>query len=266
MSLFKKILSSVGIGSATVDLIVENPQISPGQLLQGVVQVIGGESEQHINKIELKLCCNYFVEETFTQTDDDGESTQHTRIVEHTATLASLKLTDSFDVGARQTLSFDVAFAIPTNTPLSLGRCEVWVDTDLDIDFAIDKADRDFLTIAATPRQQAVLTAMADLGFNLVEVECEHSKLLGCNFVQEFEFVPQRGYFLERVSEVEMLMLPGTHQLKLLIEIDRKSRGISGFFAQMIGTVEQNLWIEVADDQPSHVSAILTKAIEEHCK
>lgn len=176
-----------------------------------------------------------------------------------------MQVSDSFDVSAEQALEFDFELTLPANTPLSLGHCNVWIDTDLDIDYALDKSDKDCLNINPTPRQHAVLSGMNQLGFVLGEVECEQSKQLGGSFVQEFEFKPTGGCFIGRANEVEMLMVNNDDQLQLLIEVDRKAKGFGGFFAQALGQNESRLWLEVNDYEQSQVEAMLADAIESHC-
>ena len=261
MSFFKKVLSSVGIGSAKVDTIIHNPEVAPTQILSGTVQVDGGSTLQHINHIKIHVCCNYFSEETETDEDDN----EHERIVEHTALLASYKVSGSFDVEEGQNLSFDFDIPLPANTPLSLGQSRVWVDTDLDIDYAFDKSDKDMLHVVPNERQNAVLVAMSQLGFALGEVENEASSALGTNFVQEFEFKAYSGDFKGRVDEVEMLMVNHDESLELMVEVDRKAKGLEGFFASLVGRDETKLWVEIQDYDADSVINILHQAIDEHC-
>lgn len=261
MSLFNKVLSSIGIGSAKVDTVLHNPELTPLDILQGSVQVTGGGSSQHINHIELHLCCNFFSEECYTD-DDDNEQT---RIQEHVAKLTNVRVSDSFELAAEQALSFEFELQLPAHTPLSLGKCEIWLETALDIDYALDKSDRDSLHVVPDPAQLAVLESMQQLGFALSEVECEQSAQLGGVFVQEFEFHAHGGDFKGRVDEVEMLMVNRDGHLELLVEVDRKTRGISGFFAQMLGSDERQLWIQIHHSDLNQTSELLYQAIDDHC-
>jgi len=265
MSFFKKVLSSVGIGSAKVDTIVDNVQLSPGELVQGQVLVKGGSVEQAINHIGIDICCNYFSEETCTETDDDGDESEHTRIVRHVAKLASYKVADAFTTQGGEAQSFDFSIELPFYSPLSLGACEVWLETDLDIASAIDKSDKDMLEVLATPRQEQLLTAMNELGFTLVEVECEEGRQLGQRFVQEFEFKAQRGVFRGRVDEVEILMVNYEDRLEVLLEVDRKARGLSGFFSEVLGRDETKLWLDIEALEQGEVTEMLAGAIDQHC-
>lgn len=265
MSFFNKVLSSVGIGSATVDTVIESPTIVAGEPVSGVVRVVGGNAQQHINQIVLSVRCNYFNEETFSETDDDGESHEYTRQVEYVATLLKLTVSDSFDVEIDQELELPFSFNLPQHTPLSLGQSNVWIDTDLDIDYAIDKSDLDHIEIVPNEMQHNVLYSMEQLGFELTEVECEKSTQLGGEFVQEFEFEPRRGLYVGRLNEVEMLMVNNGTTLRLLIEIDRKAKGISGLFANMLGTNESLHWIDVSHGEVDDILAQIDEVISQHC-
>lgn len=135
----------------------------------------------------------------------------------------------------------------------------------MDIDYALDKSDKDFLDITPTPRQHAVLNGMNELGFVLGEVECEQSKQLGGSFVQEFEFKATNGDFAGRVDEVEILMVNHQDQLQILVEVDRKARGFGGFLAQMLGQDESRVWLEINDYEHRQVCDVLYRAIADNC-
>lgn len=264
MSFFKKVLSSVGIGSAKVDAIIDNPQLSPGDTVQGRIEVKGGSVEQSINHIAVKVCCNYYAEETYTETDDDGDEYEETRVIRCVATLAKYKIVDAFKTEPDKTASFDFSVEIPFYTPLSLGAGEVWIATDLDIASAIDKSDKDVLEIVPTERQHKLLNAMNELGFSLVEVECEEGRQMGQPFVQEFEFKPQDGPFRGRLDEVEILMVSYPERLEVLIEIDRKARGLGGFFNEVTGRDESKVWLDIEDLEQDEVTKLFEDVIEQH--
>lgn len=265
MSFLKKALSSVGIGSAKVDTIVDNDQVSPGELINGHVTVQGGKVEQSINHISIEVCCHYFSEETYTETDDDDEEVEKTRRIRHNATLVSYDITGAFTTTVGKSERFDFNIELPFYTPLSFGDSHVWLRTDLDIASAIDKSDKDSIEVLPTEKQQLVLQAMTELGFALVEVECEEGKQLGQPFVQEFEFKPQSGEFRSKLDEVEMLMVSHHDRLELLIEVDRRARGFSGFFSEISGRDESKLWVDIAEIKQEEVIELLQRAIRGHC-
>ncbi|MGB1298724.1 MAG: sporulation protein, partial [Psychrobium sp.] len=93
----------------------------------------------------------------------------------------------------------------------------------------------------------------------------EASNALGGHFVQEFEFNAHSGDFRGRVDEVEMLMVNHDDSLELMVEVDRKAKGLGGFFASMIGRDETKLWVEIHDYDLDAVTDVLHGAIDEHC-
>ncbi|MNR46493.1 Sporulation-control protein spo0M [compost metagenome] len=56
-------------------------------------------------------------------------------------------------------------------------------------------------------------------------------------FVQEFEFVPT-SQFRGQLDELEILFFPDEDGVDLLLQIDRKARGLAGLFAEATGTDE----------------------------
>ena len=52
---FKKFLSSIGIGSLTVETVVERPNLNEGETLNGTIYITGGDSDQKIEYVELHV-------------------------------------------------------------------------------------------------------------------------------------------------------------------------------------------------------------------
>jgi len=265
MSFFKKVLSSVGIGSAKVDTIIDTVQASPGEMIHGHVLVNGGKVEQEINHISIDVCCHYFSEETYTEEDDEGEEREYTRRVRHNATLRSFKICNAFTTEVGKSKQFEFDIELPLYTPLSFGDSHVWLRTNLDIASAIDKSDKDTVEVLPTARQQQLFDAMSELGFTLREVECEEGRQFGQPFVQEFEFKPQHGEFRGRVDEVEFLMVSHPERLELLVEIDRRSRGFKGFFSEVLGRDETKLWLDIGELEQTELVKLLHHAIDDNC-
>lgn len=59
MSFVNKLLASVGIGSATVDTKIFRSELVPGEEVEGIVQIRGGNVEQQIDSIYLSLYTTY---------------------------------------------------------------------------------------------------------------------------------------------------------------------------------------------------------------
>lgn len=226
MSFFKKMLASVGVGAAKVNTELDTPEVIPGGVLSGTVYIHGGDVEQNVDRIYLTINTHYIRER------DDRKHKE-------TAVVAKYLLTDRFTLQPGQRLEKYFSFDLPDNLPLTLQSAEVWVETGLDISSALDPSDRDLIRVVPTQEMGVVLDAIDMLGFRLREVTNDYAPRLGGNlpFVQEFEFVPTskfRGY----LDEIEVLFYPMGNTLELLMQIDRRARGLSGIFSEAMGTDE----------------------------
>lgn len=62
MALFNKILARIGIGAARVDAKLVNDEFRAGEKIEGIVEVYGGNVEQTIDRIYLRLFTSYVKE------------------------------------------------------------------------------------------------------------------------------------------------------------------------------------------------------------
>lgn len=232
MSFFNKMFASVGIGAAKVDTKLEKDTFAPGEEVRGVVEIYGGNTEQAIDAIYLTIYTTYIKER------DDKKYTQ-------TGQIDKLKLIEPFMIQANERKSIPISFILPVDTPLTLGRTKVWVATGLDIKNAVDPTDKDYIRVVPNPLMDSVFRATEDLGFRLREVECEEAPYRlrrRLPFVQEFEFVPITGPFRGRLDELELVFFPVSgSQLEVLMQVDRRARGIGGLFAEALDMDETNV-------------------------
>ncbi|WP_339104123.1 sporulation protein [Haloterrigena salinisoli] len=202
----KRILSSLGIGAATVDTVLPTT-LTAGDTVDARVDVTGGNDTQAVDGI-------YFALETRYETD---ESTR-------TGTIDSHRIADSFTIDPDEDRSFSVSIDVPYHTPVTMGKTDVWLDTGLDIDWAVDPDDTDPVEIRPDPLRRTMLDAVESLGFTLRTANCEASESLFSShrFVQEFEFVPRSGPFAGELDELEIVPLPEGDGFDLLVEVDRR--------------------------------------------
>ncbi|MFT4414073.1 sporulation protein [Fredinandcohnia humi] len=243
MSLFNKIFTSIGIGSARVDAKLEKDQFNVGEVVRGIVEVTGGSSEQHIDEIYLSLMTTYIKE------SDDRKYTQQ-------ATIEKIKIVEPFTIGSKEKREFTFSFVLPLDTPVTLGQTRVWLHTGLDIKNAIDPSDKDYLTVSPSPIVAGILNAVYDLGFSLRKVECEAAPYRfkkRLPFIQEFEFVPTSGQYRGRLDEVELMFFPQSeNKVEALMQVDRRARGLGGFLAEAMEMDESFVRFNVhSDDLPN---------------
>ncbi len=238
---FGRLLSSIGIGAATVDTKLEKSEFVPGEEVRGVVEIKGGGQEQMVDGIYIS------VKTRFSRT---AGSDKALGTVERFPVAPRLTV----QPGSREEVSF--SFRLPYDTPLSIGRSEVWIETGLDVKSAFDPSDKDRITVRPNRWIQTVLDAIERLGFDLRQAENEtlpdrFQRRL--TFGQEFEFVPRRGEFSGRLGELELVMFPSEGQIDLIMQVDR--RGFGG---------ESHAQLMVSESETSQVAETLAQVIRQH--
>jgi len=243
----KKLLASVGIGNATVDTVLPSTTVTPGETVEAAVEITGGNAEQDVGAIRFDL-------ETRIRTDDGYTDVDVDRF-----TLAE-SLT--IEPGAEETRPVDVD--VPYHTPITVGNTRVWIETELDIDRAVDPEDTDYLDVQPTPRLRAVFDAMDELGFSFRTADCEfdpHGRYTGGRrFVQEFEFRPQSGPFAGDLDEVDLIARPAAEALTLFVEVDRRG----GLLSELTDTDERATSATIESADVGTVREQLRSLIERH--
>lgn len=243
----KNVLASIGIGNASVDTVLPSPTVTPGETIDAEVHIEGGSSEQEVGAIRFELETRYRTEDGHAEVD-----------------IHQFTLTEDLTIEPDQEETFPVQIEIPYGTPVTEGNVDVWVETELDIDWAVDPEDKDYLDVQPTPRLQAAFDALSDLGFSLRSTECEsdlHNRYSRSqSFIQEFEFVAQSGPFRGDVDEVELVAQETADALTLFVEIDRRG-GLLSELADMDES-KTSLTIEEADSE--QIQSELRDILAEH--
>ncbi|NGN97031.1 sporulation protein [Grimontia sp. S25] len=214
--MFKKLKASLGIGATKVDTILHNESVYQGETLRGTVHIKGGDVEQEIDSITLKLCTEVKVE------SDSGVGYQ-------VFVLGHIQANDPFTIQPGEEKEVPFELKLHAETPITavnakLNQSHVWVETVLDIDFAIDPTDRDYLEVRPLPAVQRVLSAIEREGFALVKADVEKGHLRGNGFAsvsgcyQELEF-KNSGMFNKK--EIELSFILDGSVIHCLAEIDR---------------------------------------------
>lgn len=251
MAFFKKALASIGIGNAKVDTVVENPQLYPGQELRGMVRMQGGDVEQEFNAVHLELKTHYLKE-----SDDSTYNVEHV--------LAKTGVGQAFTLGKKEQREFPFSMIVPIDCPVTMHKSKVWLETRLDVSWAVDPRDNDYLEIHPLPQVAMVLEAMGHLGFHLREVQCEHNYKFGRGkpFVQDFEFKAQRGPFFGQFDEIEFYFFPDGQNLDVVMELDRKAKSLSGLLSEAMGTDERHAAVTLTDAHFAHGPGGLAQVLE----
>jgi len=259
MSFLKRVLSSVGIGAAKVDTILQGDQFVPGEIIEATVNMKGGSTEQEVEALYVSIHCTY--EREVEAIDEEDEDTEITSVF----LLDKFHVADAFTIAPGEEKSFSMSFQLPFNTPLTLGKAKVWVQTGMDIKRAIDPKDRDYIRVVPGELVRALFDAIRGLGFDLKEVECEAVPSgfpRPQPFVQEFEFRPLGGPFRGRLDELEIICFPGSNSVEVFMEIDRKARGITSFLAEMMNLDESRIRFSFGPEDVPKLTDTLSEIIE----
>lgn len=237
MSFFDKVFASVGIGGAKIDARFASDTFTQGEKVDGIVVVKGGNLEQNIDSLYLSIFTNFMRER-------DGKK------YSDTANLGQFRITDSFVIRPNETREIPFSFILPDDTPISYGRTKIWISTGADIKNALDPTDKDYIKVYPNEIAATVINEIANLGFRLRNADCELAPryLRGrLPIIQEFEFVPYDGPFRGKFDEVEIVFFNQSKEsVDVLIEVDRRARGLGGFLAEAIEMDETRLQMHIS--------------------
>jgi len=226
---FKKMMASMGIGSAKVDTVLDDSEIVLGGVISGVINITGGNLEQQIDAVGLE----FFTK--ISRENSEGEE------YESSFSLAKFHIADAFLLGEDERRQFEFAFDMPAHFPISMDnqKYPVWVKTALDIDCALDPTDKDYITVLPPPALITVVDAIQALGFELAEVDIEHDPSRHLGFKQEFEFKPfSPAGGLTHLEEIEVVFLLEGDTLHAFIESEKHTAG--GFFGDLMENLNLN--------------------------
>lgn len=216
MSFIKKSLASVGIGSATVDAVLNADRTCPGEAITGVVHIQAGDTAQTIDSISVALLTQYK-----RDVDDQDVYVAHV--------LDQADVGEAFEVAPQEKQELPFTLPVPLETPLTVGQTQVWVQTTLAIPRSVDPQGRAELHIEPTNGLAAALDGFEQLGFTLRQADCEQNRMLDREtpFVQQFEFVPG-GEYAGRLTELEAIIALQPEGVEVWIEADLRTGGLAG--------------------------------------
>ncbi|ANE46345.1 hypothetical protein SY83_08705 [Paenibacillus swuensis] len=251
MSFFNRMLASIGIGNAKVDTRLATSQLTPGALVEGTVHIEGGNVEQQIDTIYLHLMTQYI-----------RESNDHK--VTETATIAKFKVAQGFTLNPQEKRDIPFTFTLPLETPLTLGRTPVWIRTGLDVQSAVDPTDNDHVEVVPQANVKTVLEAMTDLGFMLRAAKNEYNRRYQGRlpFVQEFEYYPS-GAYRGKLDEIDLIFFPSENGVEVVIEVDRKARGLASFLEEAMDMDERKQKVYFTNQELAQGTSAVGRKLEE---
>lgn len=195
--MFKKILASFGKGAATVDLKFDDRPYQAGETIKGEVIIEGGQVEQKINDLTIRLIMNVFLKK---------------RNISKKIALIPLIHREGIKAKEQKVIPFE--FVIPKNIPVSRESVSFFFDTHLKIESGVDRKDIDQLIIQPQKSVQVIFQVMCELGFR----ESAASGTLD-RFGQEFSFFPTYE-FIEQVKQVKIRFANEQSGIRIWMEVD----------------------------------------------
>lgn len=254
MSFFNKVLASVGIGAATVDTKLEKSTYTAGEVIRGEIEVRGGNVAQQIDTIYLSVYT------TFIREANDKKYTDK-------AAISKVKVADPFSMNAGEHKQFSFSLTLPLDTPITIGKTKVWVQTELAIKNAVDPEDKDTIDVKPSKLAASVLDAVKGLGFRLRKTACEQAPTRYRGhypFMQEFEFTPT-GPFRSHLDELEVVFLSQSeHSVEVLMQIDRKVKGLGSLFAEAFDMDESFVRTTITTQDVPNLQTKLQQIISKH--
>lgn len=244
--MFKKLMASIGIGSAKVNLEVVNPRVELGGTIEGVVHIKGGSLEQEVEKIYINL--------VLASVHGSGDETKHIN-----RTISTVTVADKMILQPEQEASIPVQFRIPLDMPISRGRTQYYLLTGLDIEQAIDPKDNDPITVLPNSYMKMLFDAIAVLGFQEKPRSGDYN-----GRYQEFEYRPTT-FMARELDEIELYPTVKESELSVAMQIDKRNRGILGSFMENLDMDERYVHFRMLYSQmtnSSQVAEILRETIE----
>lgn len=197
----KRVLSSIGVGSATVDTILPKTELTPGETVDLTVELDGGDSTQEIESIYFSLL-----------TQVDGED----------VVLDQFELPDSFSLESGDSRTRTTDMTVPRSTPLTRDGQRVWLKTGLDIEWAVDPTDEDTVEIVPNDRLGVFLEVIEELGFTSDAVTTRSTPWLDRReFLQAFSFTPEGDRWPD-LDGLTAMPVVRSESLRVFVEIDEQ--------------------------------------------
>ncbi len=205
--MLKKIMVSIGFGSAKMELLLPKNFFRPGETFKAQAKITAGNLNQKAEQFYLHLEVN-------SEYEADYKFKQISLII------FNYNDGSPFMVGPSNPQHIvDFSCTLPLNIPLSFGRTRYIMEAGLDIKNAINPADRKDIRIKPTPEAATILTALEQIGFRHTRESGHFNGQL-----QWFELQPTDFMYsvLDKLA-IAFRLLP--NELNVFMKIDKKNKG-----------------------------------------
>ncbi|MBA4552529.1 sporulation protein [Thermoactinomyces vulgaris] len=249
--MFNKVLAGLGVGAAKVDTRLEKSTYRQGEMIKGEIFIQGGQTEQRIDEIYLYLIVRYHHE---------GKDQKHV--------ISQFRITDTFEIGERESRVIPFEIEMPLDAPISTGGCPIYLKTGLDIKMAIDPKDTDGIEVLPHPLVDKVLHAAENVGFRLTSVDYAFDKFYSRHpFVQEYRMTPM-GKYEEYFDDISMVFYPDHDSLDVIMTLDRKAIDLMSSMEEALNLDERLMRFTVTreelEDKENPFEERFTEIVEQY--
>lgn len=205
MDMFKKTLTSFGVGAAKVDARLEKSTYRQGEMVSGQIYVQGGQSDQRIDEVYLYLILQY-----------EYEGSQSEYLVE------KFLISEPFTIGPREEKRLPFQLQLPFDAPVSTAGSPIYLKTGLDIKMARDPQDLDGVEVLPHPYVDMILEAVEQIDFRLEKVTFDFEHHFSRHpFVQMYHCLPT-GKMADKLDQLAFLFYPHQKEVEVVMNLDKK--------------------------------------------
>lgn len=188
-----RLLAELGIGVASVALIVDAHSVRPGQTVDTRLQIEGGAREQHVEALSVGMA-------TTVQKAGDTDL----------AEFGGERIVDPFSVPADATKTIETTLSVSVGTPVTtIGDTPVWITAGLEVEWAPNPSERTGLTVLLPAHLETVVDTLAGESFVCLGATCRPTSILPVDnrheFVQVFDFQPRGGLYDRDIGTLEVV-------------------------------------------------------------
>ncbi|RFU66355.1 hypothetical protein D0469_17110 [Peribacillus saganii] len=133
--MWREFLSSIGIGNAKVDTVLQSKALYPSSTVEGEIVIQGGAAGQEVEAIVLTLAVRYEAEK------EDSDFSYHEKEV------SRIIIQHPEGISAKKETCIPFEFTLPEDHPVSDGKYETILRTVLQIPQGVDPEDEDIIFV-----------------------------------------------------------------------------------------------------------------------
>lgn len=198
--MLKRIMASLGIGTAKVNLKLEKGQYRIGESVKGRIIAEGGSVDQEIKTLDVDIVLNFSIRDK-----------KFSKVIE------TLNVSRNLRVKAGENREIPFEHYLPVHYPISKGSVQYRLISRMDISRSVDSSDTDILIVLPGKEMALILEAMEILGLK----EKFDSGKIG-RYGQELNYYPTTT-FAEQLRELGFKFYCQDRDIKMFLELKLSS-------------------------------------------